>query len=64
MKIIDKKDIPEYHSKHEKIKLGENLTHEMYRRLEKLNLSKEDRIQFILEEKWITYPNAKEMPQE
>lgn len=28
---------------------------------EKLNLSKEDRIQFILEEKWITYPNAKEI---
>lgn len=28
---------------------------------EQLNLPKEDRIEFILEEKWITYPNAKEI---
>ena len=28
---------------------------------EKLNLSNEDRKEFILEEKWITYPNAKEI---
>ena len=28
---------------------------------EKLNLSIEDRKEFILEEKWITYPNAKEI---
>jgi len=28
---------------------------------EKLKLSKENRIEFLLEEKWITYPNAKEI---
>ena len=27
----------------------------------KLNLSIEDRKEFLLEEKWITYPNAKEI---
>ena len=28
---------------------------------EKLDLSNEERKEFILEEKWITYPNAKEI---